>query len=87
MVEVDYFELYKFDQTAEIQQKSCRGDKLREEGMRALSVSLIRSMLSVVFAAGRRRKALEQERLLARERRADSLATGQGFNLIRQGFT
>ena len=39
-----------------------------------------------VLAAGRRRKALEQERLWARESRADALAARQGFNLVRRGF-
>ena len=34
----------------------------------------------------RRREALGQERLWARERRADALAARQGFNLIRRGF-
>ena len=38
------------------------------------------------IAAGRRRRALEQERLWARERRADALAARQGFNLVRRGF-
>ena len=88
-------------------QTSRRGDKLTEEGVRALAISHIRKTLSVaavraqsysllgrldgmgpgaVLAAGRRRKALEQERLWARERRADALAARQGFNLVRRGF-
>ena len=89
-------------------QTSRRGDKLTEEGVRALAISHIRKTLSVaavraqsysllgrldgmgpeaVLAAGRRRKALEQERLWARERRADALAARLVFNLVRQGFT
>ena len=88
-------------------QTSRRGDKLTEEGVRALAVSHIRKTLSVagvraqcysllgrldgmgpgaVLAAGRRRKALEQERLWARERRADALAAKQGINLSGRGF-
>ena len=39
-----------------------------------------------VSAAGRRRRALEQERLWSRERRAHQLATRQGYNIIRRGF-
>ena len=39
-----------------------------------------------VSAAGRRRKAAEQERLWAKERRADALAAKQGFNSLRRGF-
>ena len=39
-----------------------------------------------VSAAGRRRRAAEQERLWARERRADALAAKQGFNCLRRGF-
>ena len=39
-----------------------------------------------VPAAGRRRRAAEQERLWARERRADALAAKQGFNCLRRGF-
>ena len=39
-----------------------------------------------VTAAGRRRRALEQERIWARERRADALSTRQGFNIVRRGF-
>ena len=40
-----------------------------------------------VTAAGRRRRALEQERIWARERRADALSTRQGFNIVRRGFS
>ena len=39
-----------------------------------------------VSAAGRRRRAAEQERLWARERRGDALAAKQGFNCLRRGF-
>ena len=39
-----------------------------------------------VSAAGRRRKAVEQERLWVRERRADGLAAKQGFNCLRSCF-
>ena len=37
-------------------------------------------------AAGRRRKAEEQERLWARERRAYQLSAKQGYNILRRGF-
>ena len=37
-------------------------------------------------AAGRRRRALEQERLWAKERRGDAIAARQGFNIVRRGF-
>ena len=37
-------------------------------------------------AAGRRRRALEQERLWARERQAYDLSVKQGFNIHRRGF-
>ena len=88
-------------------QTSRRGDRLTEEGVRALAVGYIRRRLSVaavkaqsfsllgrleglgpgsVTAAGRRRRALEQERLWARERRGDAIAARQGFNIIRRGF-
>ena len=88
-------------------QTSRRGDRLTEEGVRALAVGHIRKTLSVAAvraqcysllgrleslgpgattAAGRRRRALEQERLWARERRADAMAARQGFNLVRRGF-
>jgi hypothetical protein len=88
-------------------QTSRRGDKLTEEGVRALAVGHIRKTLSVaavkaqchsllgrlegmgpgaVTAAGRRRAALEQERLWIRERRADAMAARQGFNILRRGF-
>ena len=40
-----------------------------------------------VMAAGRRRKALEQERLWARERRAFAQSAKQGFNIVRRGHT
>ena len=39
-----------------------------------------------VSAAGRRRRAVEMERLWARERRADKLSAKQGFNILRRGF-
>ena len=39
-----------------------------------------------VPAADRRRRAKEQERLWARERRAFAISARQGFNLIRHGF-
>ena len=39
-----------------------------------------------VTAAGRRRRALEQERLWARERRTDAMPARQGFNIVRRGF-
>ena len=88
-------------------QTSRRGDRLTEEGVRALAVGYIRRRLSVaavkaqsfsllgrleglgpgsVTAAGRRRRALEQERLWARERRGDAIAARQGFNIVRRGF-
>ena len=41
---------------------------------------------AVVLAAGRRRKALELERIWAKERRADAFAAKQGYNLLRRGF-
>ena len=37
-------------------------------------------------AAGRRNRAMELERLWARERQAHTLAARQGFNVIRRGF-
>ena len=37
-------------------------------------------------AAGRRRRAEEQEGLWARERRAHNLSVKQGFNFHRRGF-
>ena len=39
-----------------------------------------------VAAAGRRARAMEQERLWARERMAYDLSVKQGFNIIRRGF-
>ena len=42
---------------------------------------------SAVMAAGRRRRALDQERIWAKERRADAFAAKQGHNLLRRGFT
>ena len=84
-------------------QTSKRGDRLTEEGVRALAVGHIRKMLSVAAvkaqcysllgrleclgpgtttAAGRRRRALEQKRLWAR----DALAARQRFNLVKRGF-
>ena len=39
-----------------------------------------------VAAEGRRRRALEQERLWARERCGDAIADRQGFNIVRRGF-
>ena len=39
-----------------------------------------------VPAADRRRRALDQERLWARERRAFAISEKQGFNLMRHGF-
>jgi hypothetical protein len=42
--------------------------------------------LGAVTAAGRRRRALEQELLWAKERRADALSARQGFNIVRRGF-
>ena len=39
-----------------------------------------------VTAAGRRRRAQEQERLWARERRAHQISARQGYNIIRRGF-
>jgi hypothetical protein len=39
-----------------------------------------------VTAAGRRRRALEQERLSARERQADAMSARQGFNIAGRGF-
>ena len=41
---------------------------------------------AAVLAAGRRRRALDQERAWARERRADAFAAKQGHNLLRRGF-
>ena len=59
-------------------------------GVRAQCYSLLGRLDGMgpgaVLAAGRRRKALEQERLWARERRADALAARQGFNITRRGF-
>ena len=37
-------------------------------------------------ADSRRRRAVEQERLWARERRAYALSAKQGFNILRRGF-
>ena len=37
---------------------------------------------AAVMAAGRRRRALDQERFWAKERRADVFAAKQGFNLL-----
>ena len=37
-------------------------------------------------AAGRRNRAMELEKLWARERQAHSLAARQGFNVIKRGF-
>ena len=37
-------------------------------------------------AAGRRRKALEQESMMAKKRRADAFAAKQGYNLLRRGL-
>ena len=42
--------------------------------------------LGAVAAQGRRRRAEDQERMWARERKAHSLATKQGFNISRRGF-
>ena len=39
-----------------------------------------------VPAANRRRRATEQERLWARERRAFALSARQGYNIVRHGF-
>ena len=39
-----------------------------------------------VTAAGRRRTALEQERLWAKERRGDAMSARQGYNIVRRGF-
>jgi hypothetical protein len=33
-----------------------------------------------------KRRALEQERLWARERRADAMSARQGFNIVKKGF-
>ena len=41
---------------------------------------------AAVLAAGRRRRALDQERAWARERRMDAFAAKQGHNLLRRGF-
>ena len=41
---------------------------------------------AAVLAAGRRRRALDQERAWARERRTDAFAAKQGHNLLRRGF-
>ena len=41
---------------------------------------------AAVLAAGRRRRALDQERAWARERQADAFAAKQGHNLLRRGF-
>ena len=38
------------------------------------------------LARGRRKRAEEQERLWARERRAHNLSIKQGFNVSRRGF-
>ena len=39
-----------------------------------------------VAAQGRRKRAEEQERMWARERKAHSLSIKQGFNMSRRGF-
>ena len=41
---------------------------------------------AAVMAAGRRRRALDLERIWAKERRADAFAVKQGYNLLRRGF-
>ena len=41
---------------------------------------------AAVMAAGRRRGALDLERIWAKERRADAFAVKQGYNLLRRGF-
>ena len=41
---------------------------------------------SATTAAGRRAKALEQDRMWAHERRAHQLATNIGFSFHRRGF-
>jgi hypothetical protein len=43
-------------------------------------------LMSLVSFSGRRRRALEQERLWARERLADATSARQGFNIVRRGF-
>ena len=40
----------------------------------------------VTTAQGRRRRAEDQERMLARERRAHTHSIKQGFNISRRGF-
>ena len=39
-----------------------------------------------VAAQGRKKRAEEQERMWARERKAHSLSIKQGFNMSRRGF-
>ena len=41
---------------------------------------------AAVMAAERRRKALDLERIWAKERRADAFAAKQGYNLLRRVF-
>ena len=41
---------------------------------------------AVVMARGRRRRALDQEKIWARERRADAFAAKLGYKLLKRGF-
>ena len=41
---------------------------------------------AAVMAEGRRRRPLDQERIWAKERRADAFAAKQGYNLLRRAF-
>ena len=64
--------------------------KLSIAAVRAQSHSLLGRLEGLgpgaVAAAGRRSKAMEQERIWARERQAYDLSVKQGFNILRRGF-
>ena len=64
--------------------------KLGIAAVKAQSYSLLGRVEGIspgaVSAAGRRRRAEEQERMWARERRAHQLAVKQGFSIQRKGF-
>ena len=64
--------------------------KLSIAAVRAQSHSLLGRLEGLgpgsAAAAGRRSKAMELERLWARERQAHCLSAKQGFNVVRRGF-
>ena len=64
--------------------------KLSIASVRAQSHSLLGRLEGLgpgaVAAAGRRNRAMEQERLWARERQAYDLSVKQGFNILKRGF-